>query len=1076
MLILSLKRFDLDFTTFETVKLNSRCAFGQTLNMKDYTLEGLDANEKDVATPDTTTVMDTDESSQDCSRVALDQAGNDADDYEYRLAGVLVHAGVAQGGHYYSFIRERNSGSDDKWYRFDDEDVTPFDPANIETECFGGRIKKETKWPNGQVHTVEQEQFANALMLFYEKVKPSDSPTTSTPEAKDIHSPSSTGYEVFKADVLRSNSAHRWQAFLFDSEFQFFLKRLLGGCALPSPLAATPQLWRQPLLQMLLGYFFDVMPYAVDCGFVHDWVKTLEQALYTDAMCARRFVHSLATRTTQVSSNWFRSFLLECPDEATRAGAARVFGAAIRSCLTFEEERSVLDAWARSWQEQTQALRTEPYFIVPSMLTKEWAYVEAVEKFDQGGSSSVGRLISYLNVLLDALPRCWRFYSEPLVLVRLMAIMRVDDVFVLRPALIAALMPIRLIAIAVRDRLVPHSLREAFPGASLAHESAGTQARAESSNSHLISMSGSHTHLNENGQRGPGAETAYILETLACIASLPGAANAVLVVEMGEMIRGRRRYMLTEAASQALETIFQEHCAPGSPGMGRRELEIYLNHCGIDTNQGVSQRISDMMRKSAVDDTVSTPKYLNMSGFVQYYRDTVQSNDIQLRMDLHRFGFRPDLSRRSLSARTIELGGRMVLRDPTESVGIDVAETFGEHVVEFGAFAGLALNSTLPLHELAFRFSELHGVYLLAAATYNRDASDLIVRLLDTIISSPTDWQGNEKVGNLVHALRIIAEVPDSKQAEKISVIMNCQSRRNTEFGLGLLSVVRYLREALSSHMFNNEARWLYARYINVLKMLRTSSTILRWMQANKSSWAIVEHDLTGDRASSNQQAHHIRDDFMARDDLGTYGPHEIGDRNTDQDDMDIGDMNDDSDGDEDSRFSDNMLNGELTADDQGSTTYEPSGGPIAIQIHNAGSDEVNGVYKQVGHYRGAYVFSRVGPYRDNVVTFSVFLCDVSNNTKHWYISIVPAKSHPGTSADTDFYTAPYQPDAALIPPRVGWVTAGVGRDPAPFLDHIMGPAAVEEEEEEEDEESFGIYPDGEDTASLDEDTRSSIA
>ena len=46
MLILSLKRFDLDYNTFETVKLNSRCAFGETLNMKRYTLEGLEAMEK----------------------------------------------------------------------------------------------------------------------------------------------------------------------------------------------------------------------------------------------------------------------------------------------------------------------------------------------------------------------------------------------------------------------------------------------------------------------------------------------------------------------------------------------------------------------------------------------------------------------------------------------------------------------------------------------------------------------------------------------------------------------------------------------------------------------------------------------------------------------------------------------------------------------------------------------------------------------------------------------------------------------------------------------------------------------
>eukprot|EP00957_Ditylum_brightwellii_P087249 6641187-Ditylum_brightwellii.AAC.1 len=43
-----------------------------------------------------------------------------------------------------------------------------------EVECFGGKIKRGSTYPNGQVHTVESEQFANALMIFYKKVKPAN--------------------------------------------------------------------------------------------------------------------------------------------------------------------------------------------------------------------------------------------------------------------------------------------------------------------------------------------------------------------------------------------------------------------------------------------------------------------------------------------------------------------------------------------------------------------------------------------------------------------------------------------------------------------------------------------------------------------------------------------------------------------------------------------------------------------------------------------------------------------------------------------------------------------------------------
>ncbi|CAN0456596.1 unnamed protein product, partial [Laminaria digitata] len=32
-------------------------------------------------------------------------------DYLYNLVGILVHAGVAQGGHYYSYIRDRGKSA-----------------------------------------------------------------------------------------------------------------------------------------------------------------------------------------------------------------------------------------------------------------------------------------------------------------------------------------------------------------------------------------------------------------------------------------------------------------------------------------------------------------------------------------------------------------------------------------------------------------------------------------------------------------------------------------------------------------------------------------------------------------------------------------------------------------------------------------------------------------------------------------------------------------------------------------------------------------------------------------------------
>lgn len=60
--------------------------------------------------------------------------------YEYDLIGVTVHTGTADGGHYYSFIKDRSAGSRDKWFLFNDAEVKPFDPNQIAAECFGGEV------------------------------------------------------------------------------------------------------------------------------------------------------------------------------------------------------------------------------------------------------------------------------------------------------------------------------------------------------------------------------------------------------------------------------------------------------------------------------------------------------------------------------------------------------------------------------------------------------------------------------------------------------------------------------------------------------------------------------------------------------------------------------------------------------------------------------------------------------------------------------------------------------------------------------------------------------------------------
>lgn len=63
--------------------------------------------------------------------------------YRYDLVGVTVHTGTADGGHYYSFIKERSNAVGqlkDRWFLFNDAEVKVFEPSQIATECFGGEM------------------------------------------------------------------------------------------------------------------------------------------------------------------------------------------------------------------------------------------------------------------------------------------------------------------------------------------------------------------------------------------------------------------------------------------------------------------------------------------------------------------------------------------------------------------------------------------------------------------------------------------------------------------------------------------------------------------------------------------------------------------------------------------------------------------------------------------------------------------------------------------------------------------------------------------------------------------------
>eukprot|EP00594_Rhizosolenia_setigera_P017554 CAMPEP_0178974318 /NCGR_PEP_ID=MMETSP0789-20121207/22383_1 /TAXON_ID=3005 /ORGANISM="Rhizosolenia setigera, Strain CCMP 1694" /LENGTH=2735 /DNA_ID=CAMNT_0020662625 /DNA_START=1162 /DNA_END=9369 /DNA_ORIENTATION=- len=1020
-LILSLKRFDLDFNTFETVKLNSRCAFGHELNMKRYTLQGLE----EMAN------VNSEENSSDGDVV---MKSDDDADYEYRLAGVLVHAGVAQGGHYYSFIKDRSNkdNEDGAWYRFDDEDVTPFDPSSIEYECFGGKVKTEKKYIHGQVQTVESEQFANALMLFYEKVIPNNSGEEEEKSDQEMDEVDNSiavtsGYDIFQPDVRRSNKAHGWHTLLFDAQFQSFFKGLVGLCISPSvvdnktdamdlssPLSSpsstqeeSKSTWNIKVLQIALTYTFDVFLHTSESEYLSDWIQQLTTALKFDPSGSSWFVHQLAKKTGNVSSNWLRVFLIECPEELSRTAAMEIISTAISSCIRFSQEQGLLQGWIDSWKLQAeahqrlQAGKRQHDSPMPTRLEDSYKMKENLADVDKSSVSSIGIIISNIVLLLEHAPRSWRYIPEICRFIRDLATIDPSNGGTsIRQALIESQVPARLICLALREK-APDVLRNAFPGSSLSHDIAESMIKNETPpSSHLLPLDGTAVGMGGgNGNSGVNAtapcptDSINLLEALSCLIGVPGAKITELVCERAENSKGRQSLKLTEAAKEALSIIFHESKTSES-GMSARDIENYMRKCGADSTMLSPQKISSILNKyhtTSSGDRGAIKKNLSLSGFLSYYLDTAQTTESQIRADLNTFGFRLDLSRRDGSHEGVE----MVTRDVSSM-------SKGKDFLDIGFYATVGLSS-FHIHSLACNSCEPLAESLLATAAYGKEMNKLLVDALKALCMAPTGWAGTEICNVCLMIFKVLVSIPDERQMDRIRILMQCREKYppHVDIGVGLLVAAKEFSSTRLPQHYSVDFHYSVAveRYIGVVKELLKVHKVDEWMSKNRELWEWMDHWFRPESMS------HQRSDLSGRRDGAVHPP--SGPMNHYHPESEIGPVLNESES-EDSRL------------DQ-------------VLVRHAGEQSANGIYAWSESFDNVGKYCHDGHWNGQTNTFSLFRCKLSDNTRRWYISIVPPNHLPGTTKDTDFYFAPATGEKNEVPPLSGWVTAkGQGVAPPP--------------------------------------------
>ncbi|EGR28119.1 ubiquitin carboxyl-terminal hydrolase family protein, putative [Ichthyophthirius multifiliis] len=184
VLIIALKRFKFDLETMQKTKVNSYCKFPDKLNLKQYTQQYINEQEKSKI------IIDQDDQEQDNKtdkennnnsinennqeeqqknpeeeKNSIEQQSNiqsdyfiyDDDYYDYNLRGIVIHQGNTEAGHYYSLIKHQNQ----KWYEFNDTQVVQFDENEIQTQAFGsdesqdkigfGKKKKKKHYRNKSI-------------------------------------------------------------------------------------------------------------------------------------------------------------------------------------------------------------------------------------------------------------------------------------------------------------------------------------------------------------------------------------------------------------------------------------------------------------------------------------------------------------------------------------------------------------------------------------------------------------------------------------------------------------------------------------------------------------------------------------------------------------------------------------------------------------------------------------------------------------------------------------------------------------------------------------------------------------
>ncbi|XP_032888978.1 probable ubiquitin carboxyl-terminal hydrolase FAF-X isoform X7 [Amblyraja radiata] len=327
VLAIQLKRFDYDWERECAIKFNDYFEFPRELDMEPYTVAGVAKLEGDDINPENQLIQN-------------DQPDNEQPgSTKYRLVGVLVHSGQASGGHYYSYIIQRNGGDGEKnkWYKFDDGDVTECkmdDDEEMKNQCFGGEYLGEVfDHMMKRMQFRRQKRWWNAYILFYERMDTIDKDNELIKYISELEisiKPHQIKMPiVIERSVRKQNVQFMHNRMQYSLEYFQFIKKLLTCNSVylnPPPgqdhLLSEAEELAMISIQLAARFLFNTGFHTkkIVRGPASEWYDALCILLRHSKNVRCWFAHNVLF----AYPNRFSEYLLECPSTEVRSAFAKL--------------------------------------------------------------------------------------------------------------------------------------------------------------------------------------------------------------------------------------------------------------------------------------------------------------------------------------------------------------------------------------------------------------------------------------------------------------------------------------------------------------------------------------------------------------------------------------------------------------------------------------------------------------------------------------------------------------------------------------------------------------------------------